>query len=198
MTPASQRPDEDLLAARRWHEQSLRLARTLDDQYSIARLCCLLGGVLRLLGDYAARGNCSPTRRHCPTRRIPGRAGGGWIFPADLAVNEGHYERAAELYGIALRDFQRVGFRPGVNWVTQRLGILAIRMGDHHRDVRILSAPHEIDALALAGVFRSLSVTAAGRWNTRALNSARNPLQPSPQLARHSRWRRQYWRRCRR
>ncbi len=79
-----------------------------------------------------------------------------------------------------------------------RLGILAIRMGDHRRGVRILSAPREIDALALAGVFRSLSVTAAGRWNTRALNSARNPLQPSPQLARHSRWRRQFWRRCRR
>ena len=79
-----------------------------------------------------------------------------------------------------------------------RLGILAIRMGDHRRGVRILSAPREIDALALAGVFRSLSVTAAGRWSTRALNSARNPLQPSPQLARHSRWRRQFWRRCRR
>ena len=33
-----------------------------------------------------------------------------------------------------------------------RLGILAIRMGDHRRGVRILSAPREIDALALAGV----------------------------------------------
>ena len=45
--------DEDLIAAREWHEQALRLARTLEDRFSIARLSYLLGGVRRLLGDYA-------------------------------------------------------------------------------------------------------------------------------------------------
>jgi hypothetical protein len=45
--------DEDFLAARGWHEQSMQLARSLEDRFTIARLCWLLGGVRRLLGDYA-------------------------------------------------------------------------------------------------------------------------------------------------
>jgi DNA-binding CsgD family transcriptional regulator len=51
---------------------------------------------------------------------------------------------------------QRVGFRPWVDWVAQRLGILAIRMGDYRRGVRILAGRHDIDALALASVFPEL------------------------------------------
>jgi hypothetical protein len=57
----------------------------------------------------------------------------------------------------ALRHFQRVGFRPWVNLVTQRIGIMAIRMGDQRRGARILSARHETDALALASMFPELA-----------------------------------------
>jgi len=78
------------------------------------------------------------------------------MLPADLAVDQGRYERAAELYLTALRDFQQVGFRPWVDWVAQRLGIMSIRMGDYRRSVRILSAAHDIDSLALRGVFPEL------------------------------------------
>jgi predicted ATPase/DNA-binding CsgD family transcriptional regulator len=148
--------EEDLLAARTWHEQSLRLARTLDDRYTIARLCCLLGGVRRLLGDHAGAAELFAAAAPLLDPKDPWSRARGWMFPADLAADQGQYERAAELYRSALRDLQRVGFRPWVDWVAQRLGILAIRMGDHRRGVRILSARHEIDALALAGVFPEL------------------------------------------
>jgi len=38
-----------------------------------------------------------------------------------------------------------------VSWVTQRLGILAIRTGDERRGVRVLAATHEIGAPMLRG-----------------------------------------------
>ena len=149
--------DEDLLAARSWHEQALRLARTLDDRVSIARLCYLLGGVRRLLGDYAGAADLfAEAAPRLDTKDPWGRAR-EWMFPGDLAVDQGQYERAAELYTTALRHFQRVGFRPWMDWVTQRIGILAIRRGDERRGVRILSARHETDALALASMFPELA-----------------------------------------
>jgi non-specific serine/threonine protein kinase len=148
--------EEDLLVARTWHEQSLRLARTLDDRYTIARLCCLLGAVRRLLGDYAGAAELFAEAAPLLDAKDPLSRARGWILPADLAVDQGQYERAAELYMTALREFQRAGLRPLVDWVTQRMGILAIRMGDQRGGVRILSAPHESDALALAGLVPEL------------------------------------------
>jgi predicted ATPase/DNA-binding CsgD family transcriptional regulator/transcriptional regulator with XRE-family HTH domain len=148
--------DEDLLAARGWHEQSLRLARTLEDRFTIARLCCLLGGIRRLLGDYAGAAELFAEAGPLLDAMDPFSRARGWMLPADLAVDQGQYDRAAALYTIALRDFQRVGFRLWVDWVAQRLGIMAIRMGDQRRGVRILSARHDIDALALAAVFPEL------------------------------------------
>ena len=56
-------------------------------------------------------------------------------FSGDLAVDGRQYERAAELYMTALRHVQRVGFRPWVNLVTQRIGVLAIHIGDQRRTV---------------------------------------------------------------
>jgi len=148
--------DEDFPAARRWHEQSLRLARTLDDRFTIVRLCYMLGAVRRLLGDYAGAADLfAEAAPRLDTKDPWGRAR-EWMFPGDLAVDQGQYERAAELYTTALNHFQRVGFRPWMDWVTQRIGILAIRMGDERRGVRILSARHEIDVLALAGLYPEL------------------------------------------
>ena len=112
--------DEDLLAARSWHEQSLRLARTLDDRFRIVRLCYLLGAVRRLLGDYAGAAELFAEAAPLLDTKDPWARAWDWIFSADLAVDEGQYERAAELYRTALRHFQRVGFRPWVHLVTQR------------------------------------------------------------------------------
>jgi hypothetical protein len=72
-------------------------------------------------------------------------------FPGDLAVDEGRYETAAELYGKALRHNQLVSFHAGMSWVAQRSAILAIRMGDTRLGVRILAATHEIGATTLRG-----------------------------------------------
>src|SRR5439155_9622020 len=94
--------------------------------------------------------SCSRKLRRYLTRRIRGRAW-EWIFPGDLAADEGQHERAAELYRTALHHYELISFRAGVYWVTQRLGILAIRMGDHRRGVRVLATPHESGALALRG-----------------------------------------------
>jgi non-specific serine/threonine protein kinase len=148
--------DEDLLAARSWHEQSLRLAQTLEDRYTVARVCCLLGGVRRLLGHYAEAATLFAEAQPLLDAKDPWSRGRGLMLPADLAVDQGEYERAAELYLAALRDFEQVGFRPWVDWVAQRLGIMSIRMGDYQRGVRILSAANDIDSLALAGVFPEL------------------------------------------
>jgi DNA-binding CsgD family transcriptional regulator len=149
--------DGDLLAARSSHEQALRLARTLDDRVSIARLCYLLGGVRRLLGDYAGAAELfAEAAPRLDTKDPWGRAR-EWMYPGDLADDHGQYERAAELYTTALRHFERVSFRPWMAWPTQRMGILAIRMGDKRRGVRILSARYEIDARALAGMFPELA-----------------------------------------
>jgi non-specific serine/threonine protein kinase len=162
---------EDFIAASGWHEQALRLARTLDDRFSIARLCYLLGGVRRLLGDQAGAAELfAEAAPRLDTKDPWGRAR-EWMFPGDLAVDQGQYERAAELYRTALRHFQRVSFRPWINWVTQRIGILAIRMGDQRRGVRILSARQEIDARALAGMFPELAYE-----RRRALEHARLAL----------------------
>ena len=149
--------DEDFLAARGWHEQSLRLARTLEDRFNIVRLCYMLGAVRRLLGDYAGAADLfAEAAPLIDTKDVFARAW-EWMFPGDLAVDRSQYERAAELYMTSLRHFQRVGFRSWVNLVTQRIGIMAIRMGDQQRGVRILSARHETDALALASIFPELA-----------------------------------------
>jgi non-specific serine/threonine protein kinase len=44
-----------------------------------------------------------------------------------------------------------------MGWVTQRIGILAIRRGDERRGLRILLARREIDARALAGLYPELA-----------------------------------------
>ena len=121
----------------------------------------------------------------------------GWIYPADLAVDQGQYTLAVELYTTALRDFERVGIRASVDWVAKRLGIVAIRMGDHRRGVRILTGRHEIDALALAGLYRSSSTSAVARSTMRASCLVRRPLLPSPHLVGHSRSKTRCWKRCR-
>jgi non-specific serine/threonine protein kinase len=149
--------DEDLVAAKSWHEQALRLARTLDDRFSIVRLCYLLGGVRRLLGDHLGAAELFAEAMPLIDSKDLLACSWDWIFSGGLAVDRREFERAAELYGTALRHFQRVGFRPWVNLVTQRIGIMAIRMGDERRGVRILSAPHKTDTLALASMFPELA-----------------------------------------
>jgi non-specific serine/threonine protein kinase len=49
-----------------------------------------------------------------------------------------------------LRHYEQVTFRAGVSWVTQRFGILAIRVGDTPRGVRILVATRDIGAMLKA------------------------------------------------
>jgi non-specific serine/threonine protein kinase len=90
------------------------------------------------------------------------------MFSGDLAVDRGQYERAAELYRTALRHFQRVDFGPWVHLVIQRIGIMAIRMGDHRRGVRILSTRHDADVMAFASMFPELAYE-----RRRALDRAR-------------------------
>ena len=149
--------DEDLSAARTWHEQALRLARTLDDRFNIARLCYLLGGVRRLLGDYPGAAELFAEAMPLIDTNDVFACAWDWMFSGDLAVDLRQYERAAELYTIALRHFERVGFRPWVNLVTQRIGIMAIRRRDERRGVRILSTQHQTDALALTSMFPELT-----------------------------------------
>ena len=163
--------EEDLLAARSWHEQALRLARTMDDRFNVVRVCYMLGTVHRLLGDNARAAELFSEAAPLIDTNDPFARAWDWIFSADLAADEGQYERAAELYGTALRNFQRVGFRPWVNLVTQRIGILAIRMGDQRRGVRILSAQRETDALALASMFPEIAYE-----RRKALEHARHVL----------------------
>ena len=134
----SPRFDEDLLAARSWHEQALRLARTLDDRFSIARLCYLLGAVRRLLGDYAAAAELFAEAAPLLDTKDPCLRRVGLDFSGDLAVDERQYERAAELYTNGAAPLPACELSAGVSLVTQRIGIMAIRMGDERRGVRIL------------------------------------------------------------
>jgi DNA-binding CsgD family transcriptional regulator/tetratricopeptide (TPR) repeat protein len=143
--------EEDFLAASTCHEEALRLARTLDDRFRIMRQCYLLGAIRRLLGDYLAAAELFAEAAPLLDRKDPWARAWEWIFPADLAVDEGQYERAAELYRTALHHYELVSFRAGMYWVTQRLGILAIRMGDPRRGVRILATPGETGAPMLRG-----------------------------------------------
>jgi len=103
------------------------------------------------LGDYAAAADLFAEAAPLLDTKDPWARAWEWIFPGDLAADEGQYERAAELYRTALQHYQRVSFRAGVYWVTQRLGILAIRMGDQCRGVRILATPCESGATMLRG-----------------------------------------------
>ena len=160
--------EEDYLAASSWHEQSLRLARTLDDRFRIMRQCYLLGAIRRLLGDYSAAAVLFAEAAPLLDTKDPWARAWEWIFPGDLAADEGQYERAVELYRTALRHNQRVSYRAGVSWVTQRLGILAIRMGDHRRGVRILAATQSISAAMLRG-----NVPELANERRRALDHAR-------------------------
>jgi hypothetical protein len=150
-------------------------------------VCCLLGGVCRLLGDYAGAATLFAEAKPMLDAKDPWSRGRGWMLPADLAVDQGQYEQAGELYLAALRDFQQVGFRPWVDWVAQRLGIMSIRMGDYRRGVRILSAAHDIDSLALAGVFPELVFDRRRRWSRRASLLASRPLPKNRQLGIRSR-----------
>jgi len=160
--------EEDYLAASSWHEQSLRLARSLDDRFRIMRQCYLLGAIRRLLGDYSAAAVLFAEAAPLLDTKDPWARAWEWIFPGDLAADEGQYERAVELYRTALRHNQRVSYRAGVSWVTQRLGILAIRMGDHRRGVRILAATQSISAAMLRG-----NVPELANERRRALDHAR-------------------------
>jgi DNA-binding NarL/FixJ family response regulator len=147
---------EDFLAARSWHEQALRLARTMDDRFNIVRVCYMLGTVHRLLGDNARAAELFAEAASLIDTNDPFARAWEWIFSADLAVDGGQYERAAELYWTALRHFQRVGFRPWMNLVTQRIGTLAIRKGNPECGVRILSAP-QTHAMALLSMFPAVA-----------------------------------------
>jgi DNA-binding CsgD family transcriptional regulator len=109
-----------------------------------------------MMGDYASAAELFAEAAPLLDAKDPFSRARGWMYPADLAVDRGHYAQAAKLYTAALGEMQRVGFRPWVDWVAQRLGILAIRMGDYRRGVRILAGRHDIDALALASVFPEL------------------------------------------
>jgi predicted ATPase/DNA-binding CsgD family transcriptional regulator len=168
----------DFLAASSWHEQSLRLARTLDDRFRIMRQCYLLGAVRRLLGDYSAAAELFAEATPLLDTKDPWARAWEWIFPGDLAADEGQHERAAELYRTALHHYELVSFRAGVYWVTQRLGILAIRVGDYRRGVRVLATPHESGALALKGNVPELAYE-----RRRALEAARVVLGDEPMAA---------------
>src|SRR5262249_30347981 len=89
----------------------------------------------------------------------------------DLAVDEGQYARAAGLYRTALHYNQRVSNRAGVSWVIQRFGMLAIRMGDARRGVRVLAATDEMGAPMLRGNVPELAYE-----RRRALDDARAVL----------------------
>jgi non-specific serine/threonine protein kinase len=163
--------EEDFLAASSWQEQSLHLARTLGDRFRTMRQCYLLGAVRRLLGDYATAAELFTEAASLLDPKDPWARPWEWIFPADLAADEGRYAEAAQLYQTALHHNQRVGNRVGVSWVTQRLGILAIRMGDPRRGVRVLAATDEIGAQALRGNVPELAYE-----RRRALDHARAVL----------------------
>jgi non-specific serine/threonine protein kinase len=143
--------EEDFPSASSWHEQSLRLARVLEDRFRIMRQCYVLGAIRRLLGDYSGAAKLFAEAAPLLDTKDPWARAWEWIFPGDLAVDEGRYETAAELYGKALRHNQRVSFRAGMSWVAQRLAILAIRMGDTRHGVRILAATREIGATTIRG-----------------------------------------------
>ena len=163
--------EEDFVAASRWHEQSLRLARTLADRFRIMRQCYLLGTARRLLGDYAAAAELFAEAAGLLDTKDPWARPWEWIFPGDLALDEGRYARAAKLYRTALRHNQHVSYRAGVSWVTQRLGMLAIRTGDERRGVRVTAATHEIGAPTLRGNVPELAYE-----RRLALNKARATL----------------------
>jgi len=160
--------EEDFLAASHWHTQSLRLARSLGDRFRIMRQCYLLGTIRRLLGDYSAAVELFAEAAPLLDAQDPWTRAWEWMFPGDLAVDQGQYARAAELYQQALDYNQRVSHRGGVSWVTQRLGILVIRMGDPRRGVRILAATQAISAPMLRGNVPELAYE-----RRRALDDAR-------------------------
>jgi tetratricopeptide (TPR) repeat protein len=178
--------DEDLVAARSWHEQSLRLARTVGDRFHTVRVCYMLGAVRRRLGDYAGAAELFAEAAQLVDTKDTLACSWEWIFSGDLAVDQGQYERAAEMYRTALRHFQRVGVAPWVHLVTQRIAILAIRRGDDRRGVRILSVRHETDMMALASMFPELASERRRALESARLVLARNRSRSNPQLARHS------------
>ena len=90
--------EEDFVAASRWHEQSLRLARTLGDRFKIMRQCYLLGTARRLLGDYSAAAELFAEATPLLDTKDSWTRAWEWMFPADLAVDEGRYQHAAALY----------------------------------------------------------------------------------------------------
>jgi non-specific serine/threonine protein kinase len=105
----------------------------------------------REVGHAGAVWTTSPRQPAIEMIHRSGTRAWGWMFPADLTVDERRYQEAAKLYRTALQYNQRVSFRAGVSWVTQRLAMLAIRKGDDRRGVRVLAAVHEIGATTLRG-----------------------------------------------
>jgi len=131
----------------------------------------MLGAVRRLLADYEEALELFAEAAPLLDTKDMLACSWGWLFSGDLAVDQGQYKRAATLYTTALRHFQRVGVRPWVHLVTQRIAIMAIRMGDERRGVRILSARHDTDVMALASMFPELAFE-----RRRALERARDAL----------------------
>jgi non-specific serine/threonine protein kinase len=111
----------------------------------------VLGAIRRLLGDYSGAAKLFAEAAPLLDTKDTWARAWEWIFPGDLAVDEGQYETAAELYKKALRHNQGVSFRAGTSWVAQRLAMLAIRMGDTRHGVRILAATREIGATTIRG-----------------------------------------------
>ena len=60
------------------------------------RQCYLLGTARRLLGDYAAEAELFAEAAGLLDTRDPWARPWEWIFPGDLAVDEGRYARAPE------------------------------------------------------------------------------------------------------
>jgi tetratricopeptide (TPR) repeat protein len=134
----------DFAAASGRHEESLALARRVGDRVRTMRQLYLLGSMARLLGDQARARRLFAEAAGLMRPGDPGLWPSQWIYPADLATDEGAYDEAGDLYRLALRHYRQLGSQPGLSFVVQRLGMLAIRMGNEHRGVRLVAATHDI------------------------------------------------------
>ena len=163
------RAGETTSGPRTLHEESLALWRDLGDEHGVAESWTISASSRGSTGENerAAELSARPLDMTAPraTRRVSSRPSSTW---GPSRSTRGIYERAEAMLDESLALSREGGYREGVGWSLNQLGMVAYRRGDLERAERLLReslAVHKDlgDMGRVASVLEALAETAGAR-----------------------------------
>lgn len=122
----------DIEQARRFFEESLELARKLNDRQGIGLALTGVGRMVHLQGDYD-RAVALYEESLTLFRALSDSEAMAWTLTrlGILALEQGNHTRAMELFEESLEHFRAVGYRWGITWSLIYLGNAMLEQGNY-------------------------------------------------------------------